>query len=89
MKNRHWTAITFFEMFSGAVLILNTIQISIVYNFYVTCEDDVGFLVICEHVVGSPKHFSGNVPASVDKSCDPLRDELMEILMAQVGGLIP
>ena len=78
MKNRH---ITFFEMFSGTVLILNTIQISIVY--------DVGLLVICEHVVGSPKHFSGNVPASVDKSCDPLRDELMEILMAQVGGLIP
>ena len=25
---------------------------------------------ICEHVVGSPKHFSGKVPASVDKSCD-------------------
>ena len=49
----------------------------------------MGLFVICEHVVGSPKHFSGNVPASVDKSCDPLRDELMEILMAQEGGLIP
>ena len=38
---------------------------------------------------GSPKHFSGNVPASVDESCDLLQNELMEILMAQEGGLIP
>ena len=44
---------------------------------------------ICEHVVGSPKHFSGKVPASVDKSCDLPGLALMESLMAQVEGLIP
>ena len=47
------------------------------------------FALICEHVMGSPKYFSGNVPASVDKSCDLPGNELMEILMAQVEGLIP